>query len=205
MKPSDYLNAARVPNALQPQEFGLWSIQRKTFSRETKAGAIQIALVGWPSQTILLRMTEATLHLDGVIVMEDGVSELRRHLPIWLAARGRVLVTGLGLGCVLRGLLAKPEVEHVDVIEIDADIIRVVGAEFDGNPRAAIHHGNALTMQWPAVTRWDYAWHDLWIEQENKLQLDHMAAMLHFKDQVPKQGAWAFPKFIKRRSSMLLG
>lgn len=205
MKPNDYLEAARVPESLQPQKFGLWSIQRKTFSRETKAGAIQIALVGWISQTILLRMTAATMHLDGVIVMEDGVSELRRHLPIWLAARGRVLVTGLGLGCVLRGLLAKPEVEHVDVIEIDADIIRVVGAEFAGNPRATIHRGNALTMRWPATTRWDYAWHDLWIEQENKLQLDHMAAMLHFKNHVPKQGAWAFPKFIKRRSSMLIG
>jgi spermidine synthase len=50
--------------------------------------------------------------------MEDTLSELRRHTPIFMRAKGRLLVTGLGLG-VVRGLLAKPEVEHIDVVEID--------------------------------------------------------------------------------------
>jgi hypothetical protein len=49
------------------------------------------------------------------VVMEDSPRELRRHLPIWMHAHGRVLVTGLGLGCVVRGLLASPHVEYIDV------------------------------------------------------------------------------------------
>jgi hypothetical protein len=37
------------------------------------------------------------------------------------------------LGCVVRGLLSKPEVERIDVVEIDGDILRVVGKEFRGD------------------------------------------------------------------------
>jgi hypothetical protein len=36
--------------------------------------------------------------------MNDFPQELKKHLDFVLRARGRVLVTGLGLGCVVRGL-----------------------------------------------------------------------------------------------------
>jgi len=149
-------------------------------------------------QTALCRVTEATMHLGaGEVVMDDSVVELRRHLPIWLAAAGRVLITGLGLGCVVRGLLASPNVEHIDVIEIDRDILDRVGREFLGNDRVTLCHGNALTCKMPGKS-WDFAWHDIWCEGSD-LQLLHLKLIARYRRRCERQGAWMLPRFIKRR------
>ncbi len=193
--PADFLDAARVPDSLEPQEFGLWTIQR------VRADESIMGELGWlgsrPHYTLLRRLTEATLHHAGEIVMEDSLRELRRHLPIWLAARGRVLVSGLGLGCVVRGLLASPAVEHVDVIELDDKVIKVVGAEFSRNTRVTLWHGDALTIEWPEEKRWDYAWHDIWCEGSG-LQILHMELMKRYSPRCTMQGAWQFPRMFRR-------
>lgn len=198
MTPAAYMEAARVRPHVRPQTFGPWAIERHA------APASALLDVGWPDYTVLCRQTMATLHLDhGEVVMDDSRRELRRHLPIWLMARGRVLVTGLGLGCVVRGLLASPAVEHVDVVEIDAGILDVIGPEFYGNPRVSLHHGDALTVQWDRGTRWDFAWHDLWAE--GGLQALHARVLVHYQDRCGRQGAWGFPRFAKRRFPRVIG
>lgn len=126
--------------------------------------------------------------------MEDSQSELQKHLPIWLRARGRVLVTGLGLGCVVRGLLAKPDVDHITVIEIDRSILRIVGHEFESNTRVSLVHGDALAFH-PNGHHWDYAWHDLWTDGEEHLQCLHARLMAKFFHSCDVQGAWEFPRF----------
>lgn len=192
MTPGGYLEAARVPESLELQEFGLWAIERFQVPRG------DLDWVGWPSLTILRRYTLATLHCAGEVVMEDSFMELSRHLPIWLAARGRVLITGLGLGCVVRGLLASPAVEHIDVVEIDKGILSAVGLEFVSNPRVTLHLGNALTIPWPKGTRWDCAWHDCWCEKGSKLHVLHAKLIGRYHGRVRRQGAWMFPRVLKR-------
>lgn len=196
--PQDYINAARVPRMIMPQEFGLWTIQRLIAGgqiiSETER-ALHVERCGFPDYTLLRRMTEATMHCGGDIVMEDSAYELRKHLPIWLAARGRVLVTGLGLGCVVRGLLANRDVDQIDVVEIDDDILRVIGPEFARDPRVTLHHGDALTID--IQGRWDCAWHDLWTE-DGRLQRLHIRLFMRFRDRCGPQGAWALPRFAAR-------
>lgn len=204
MQAQDYIAAARVPHTLQPKEFGRWTIKRILPKDEIHKVLLETCC-GRPMQTILYRLTDATLHTEhGDVVMEDSDQELRRHLPIWMHGRGRILITGLGLGCVVRGLLKSPHIEHIDVVEIDADIIRIVGAEFAGDPRVAIHHGNALTYEWPDGTTWDYAWHDLYCDN-GKLAFLHIQLLARFKPMVKhRQGAWDFPKHIKRRCGRMM-
>lgn len=195
MTRGQFIAAARVPLSLPEQSFGLWTIHRKFFQPKS----MDRAMVGWPHQTILSRITDGTMHLPpGEIVMEDSTRELSRHLPIWISAHGRVLVTGLGLGCVVRGLVAKPNVDHIDVVEIDASIIRVVGAEFAASDRVTIHHGDALAFEFPAESRWDFAWHDLWTNGGDHLQSLHTKLFCRFRRQVAHQGAWAFPPMLAR-------
>lgn len=207
MTPSDFLEAARVPRSLEPQTFGLWTIERRR-AGETILGELSTdlglpyGLVGWPDYTLLRRLTLASMHLEhvgGEVVMGDSLRELRHHLPIWLTARGRVLKTGLGLGCVVRGLLANPAVEHVDVVEIDADICRIIGAEFSDNPHVTLHHADALSWDFGA-RRWDYAWHDLHSFDDRHLQLMHAELMARYLPAVAahRQGAWAFPRETSR-------
>lgn len=186
------MGTARVPLTLLPQTFWVWEIERVT----STAPWIQV-MTGWRTQTRLL-------HGSGDVVMEDSWVELRKHLPIWRRAHGRVLVTGLGLGCVLRGLLARPEVEHIDVIEIDRHILRVVGAEFAANPRVTLHEGDALRWPVPRRRTWDYGWHDLYAEEG--LHVLHARCLTRFRRACAVQGAWQFPRAFKRRwPGLLLG
>lgn len=195
MKPDVYLNAARVPLTLQPQTFRDWTIVR--INEDSKHYRLmQKVCAGFPCRTILYKMTlEKMNHEHGDVVMEDSSHELSRHLPIWMKGRGRILVTGLGLGCVVRGLLANPDVEHIDCVELDRDILRIVGAEFEGNPRVTLRRGDALKYRWPDDVRWDYAWHDLYFDGDNlKLAEAHTELMFALRPKIKRaQGAWAFP------------
>ena len=189
----DYLAAARVPATLRPQRRGLWRIRRVRY-----AAPYLIDQIGYRSQTRLERWTMGTLHQKhGVLVMDDSHTELSRHLPIWLHAWGNILVTGLGLGCVVRGLLANPKVEHVDVVEIDKDILAMVGPDFASQERVTLHHGDALTFPLPSRLTWDYAWHDLFCK-EGHLQILHARVLLRYQDVCRHQGAWGFPRCFKR-------
>lgn len=196
-----FLAAARVPSSVRSQSFSLWHI-----SRQDRIPPQAREWAGWPSITVLRRLTMASMHIGGEVVMEDSRHELRRHLPIWLAARGRVLVTGLGLGCVVRGLLASPHVSHIDIVEIDDGIIRVIGSEFSSEPRCTIYHDDATEWKPATDARWDFAWHDLWSESGSAhLQLQHVKLLARFQDQIPleRQGAWQFPRIAGRKLGTL--
>lgn len=195
---TDLLRACRVPPHVSSGTWGVWTIARQIL--EPPIGK----LTGFPEAdgsgvlTVLGRVTMETLHTPyGEIVMEDSRRELERHLPILLTARGRVLISGLGLGCVVRGLLEKPEIEHIDVVELDPWILGVVGPEFMENPRVTLHQGDALTYPWFAGMRWDYAWHDVWCE-EGSLDLLHAELLSRYRDLATWQGAWQFHRTAKR-------
>jgi len=204
MTPFDFIQAARVPPAMATGRFGPWEIVRQRCPGDAASKMLWAGLHVFDEVTLLRRATLATLHLGGEVVMDDGAVELRRHLPIWLAARGRVLVSGLGLGCVVRGLLASPLVDLVDVIEIDRHILRAVGPEFEGNPRVRLHHGDALSFEWPAEARWDVAWHDIWCDGSG-LQVLHAQLLARYQGRAARQGAWMLPRFVKRRVGGLIG
>ena len=190
------MDAARVPDTVASGSYGPWTIDRITAQ-----GPEQRRRAGRARYTVLHRPTRATLHLPyGEIVMEDSDTELRRHLQIWMHAHGRVLVTGLGLGCVVRGLAAKDDVEHIDVVEIDRAIIEAVGPEFEADPRVHIVADDARTHP-VGGRRWHFAWHDLWVEEGGDtphLQMVHAEVLLRFRSACAAQGAWRLPKFAKK-------
>ena len=198
MTPQHYIQAARVPHTVQPQEFGLWNIQRIRAAQAVSQyeSSLSRQCVGFDDYTLLRRVTGSTVHIDGEVVMEDSRQELQKHLPIWMAARGRVLVTGLGLGCVVRGLLASDRVDHITVIEKCPYIVERIGAEFWSHPRVSLYLEDAL--HWNAGSeRFDFAWHDLWTDQdagEPHLQNIHAKLFIRYRKTARVQGAWAFPR-----------
>lgn len=211
LRPEDFIRAARVPHSIKPGDYGPWTIERRQANDSILAemtprarsvlASVGYGMVGFPDYTLLRRHTIATLQQNGgEVVMEDSWRELQRHLPIWLEAKGRVLITGLGLGCVVRGLLLNPEVEAIDVVELDPRIIALTKPTLD-DPRVMIVQGDALKVAiWG---EWDYAWHDLWCEPSadgsSRLQMLHAALMAKYRDHVRfKQGAWMFPRWAMR-------
>lgn len=208
MTPDELVEACRYRRPVHGEEvapgmvamtMGRWTLAQCVVLPSFMGGPKPHGLKVGHRHTVLFRVTEATLHQPyGEVVMEDSPQELRRHLPILLEAHGRVLVTGLGLGCVVRGLLAKPEVEHVDVVEKDLTILGWMSPEFGPDTRVTLHHGDALTYDWPEGMEWDFAWHDLH-DDDGRLHVLHAQVLAHYRFHVERQGAWTMERTFKRR------
>lgn len=79
----------------------------------------------------------------------------------------RVLIGGLGLGLILQVALQAPNVSHVDVVEINPNVLRLVGqhytdmAEVHGKS-LVFHNADMYEIKWTPGTRWNVAWFDIW-------------------------------------------
>ena len=94
-------------------------------------------------------------------MMSDTRQEIMDCFDILHQGIGRILINGLGLGMVVSGLLKRESVTHIDVVEIDDDIISLVLPHIT-DERLVVYHEDAFTIQWPKGTRWNYVWHDIW-------------------------------------------
>lgn len=202
MNKSDLL-AAMKANAIPAGWSDLWFIAKTKLTEPTPNVRHKKPVVVPPGiYTFLYRLTDATLYCDppGECVMEDTPFELQTHLGFVLRAYGRVLVTGLGLGCVIRGLLANPAVEHITCIEDSEDVLKLVGPYM---PRERLTIIEADALEWTANNkeRFDCAWHDLWTDRGNgEPHLDHWHAQLlmNCRKTVQQQGAWHFDRRAKK-------
>ncbi len=184
------------------QESGCWSIRRMDVDSQS-ASIYSVAhgrCIEPGLYTGLFRYTTATMHSYGECVMEDTPSELKKHLNFVLRAYGHVLVTGLGLGCVVRGLLMQPKVSTVTVIEKDPHVLKMVRPHLKHSDRLRIIEADAL--EWAADTeeRFDFAWHDIWNDEDTseELSITHLRLMQHLDSKVKYQGAWAMERWVGR-------
>lgn len=87
--------------------------------------------------------------------MWDAIEELKKP------HNHRVLITGLGLGVILKHALRQPHITRIDVVELDADVIRLIRPHYCDR-RLHVHHGDALTIDLRPRSTWDFAYHDFW-------------------------------------------
>jgi len=178
-----YVNKFKVDWA--EDSLGLWSV--KNFEVEKKSiQNLRLALHGRPCiPGIYTRLT----HDIRGIVMSDTTAEALDHYEAYKQAKGKVLINGLGLGCFLRIILTKPEVTHVDVVEVDKNVIGLVGRYFFDDKRVTIHCTNALTYEW-GRKKWDVVWHDIW----DSICADNIKEMERLRSKFAKycdwQGCW---------------
>jgi hypothetical protein len=151
---------------------------------------------------------------DGwAVFMSDTPDEMKDHADPIQNARGRVLIHGLGLGCILNCLLHKGSVSHIDVVEINEDVINLVAPYYEAvaalsNVSLVIHHGDCATYKWPRNTRWSYVWHDIWstiaddnLTDDGKAEHGISYATLHrkFASRSDEQASWGWDLARKMR------
>jgi len=197
------LSAARATSIPEAWS-GLWFVEKtevKMMQPVPYRGGTSLLPAG--IYTALYRMTDSTMMNwpPSEVVMEDTPFELKTHLQFMLKARGNVLVTGLGLGCVTRGLLANPAIHHVTCIEKSADVLKLVQPYMPQTNRLSVIHADAL--EWTAATKqvFDYAWHDLWTNKdagEPFLDKWHTQLIFNCRNKVKNQGAWRYERTFKR-------
>lgn len=198
---ADYLTAMRAEH-IPAKWSNLWFVH-KFHATDTRLAERFGKPVVLPKgvYTYLYCMTEGTMmhNPPGELVMEDTPFELATHVGLVMRAHGKVLVTGLGLGCVVRGLLHNPAVEHVTCIEKSQDVLNLVGP-YMPTERLTIVYADAL--KWAAKNKqvFDVGWHDLWTNRcEGEPHLDrwHLQLMMALRFRVKQQSAWGFRKDVK--------
>lgn len=199
--------AAMKATMIPARESGLWVIRDWTFrARDCQMiKRVNGRIVRPGLHKFLRRYTDSTLHEDGEIVMEDTEHELKKHLAFILKAYGRVLVTGLGLGCVARGLLANPNVTALDVVEVSDDVLKLVQPFMPRDQRLAIHHRDAFEfvdeLSKGSDPFYDVVWHDIWTDVDDgqpNLSIAHADLMYRSRNVGRRQDAWEFPRDIRR-------
>lgn len=108
-------------------------------------------------------------------VMSDLPMEKRTCQPFLEAARGNVLVAGLGLGIVLLPVQAKPEVARVTVVEKYPDVVRLVAPRLPlDRAKVEIVQGDVFRWRPAEAERYDVMWFDIWstIEGLNADEID---------------------------------
>jgi hypothetical protein len=102
----------------------------------------------------------SVLLIDGAFSMCDAPFMLRNYVPFVRAAAGDVLLTGLGLGCLVRGLLARPAVRSVTVLELLPEVIGLIGPAHR-DPRLTVLPADALRWTPPPGRVFDAAMLDV--------------------------------------------
>lgn len=133
---------------------GDWIVDK--FTVEMGVGALRYAFAGRavpPGQYTRLRNPKVSAW------MTDTPAEYRDVAYFIHFATGDVLISGLGLGMVVKALLLKPDVTSITVLELEADVIALVAPSYP-DPRVRIIHADCRT--WKPDRKFDWAWHDIW-------------------------------------------
>ncbi|AKL88260.1 hypothetical protein GMA3_83 [Gordonia phage GMA3] len=122
------------------------------------------------------------LFISDKLWMSDTLAERFDHLyfinKVIAEGSERILITGLGLGMVIEGLVRlAPCVKQITVIEDDFWVFKMVGAYY-----ADILREKGIDFNFVHADAWDWfksqsyrmpfidaAWHDIWISQGNHL------------------------------------
>lgn len=133
--------------------------------------------------------TFTRLYRNGTLVMSDTPAECTDHAWAVRKARGSCLISGLGIGMVLKNILLKPEVTDVTVIEISQDLIDLI-SPFYKDERVTFICADILTWKPPKGKRYNMVWHDIW----DNICADNLKDMekLHrkFGRKADWQGSW---------------
>lgn len=176
-----------VPNG----KSGPWMIDDVTISPAQAAFEnLRFAIRGAPVMYVKPGTYKRLVRNEKTVVMSNTPMEVRTTRKAYDAARGRVLISGLGIGMVLEGFLSKPEVKHVIVVEIDRHIIRLVAPSVINDERVKIVNADIREYRLPRGEHFDFGWHDIW----DDISIDHLPEMNRIRDRfrrrIDKQMFW---------------
>lgn len=143
--------------SIQEGRVGLWSVSKFTIEPRS-IGNIRLAFDGRDARP---GTYTKLCHDHRGVVMSDTTAEQRDHYEFIWKAKGHILINGLGIGMCLAAALKNPEVTGATVVEVDADVIALVGPNYT-DPRVNIVHASAFDYEPPKGVRYGAVWHDIW-------------------------------------------
>lgn len=187
--PEFRLGQVTVPDG----EKGPWKIDTFTITEDqARYDNMRFAIQGYGIMMVDPGTYKRLTHKQRGVVMSNTRMEILTNMEAYNSATGKVLINGLGMGMLLEAILHKPDVTHVRVIEIDQDVIDLVGPHFASDPRVEIIHADAFTYKPQKGEYFDYVWHDIWdnISSDNLPEMAKLGRKYN-KRIAAKQGWWS--------------
>lgn len=161
---------------------------------------------GW--YTRLADYNDRDSHGRPQVWMSDTTAEREDHTfavaAIQMQKASRVVINGLGLGMVVAAALTYDHVRHIDVVEKDERVIKLVGPHYQQDHRVNIIHADAYEQveRWPRGIRWDVGWSDIWpsIDAENLPGMDQLHKF--YRARCHYHGMWARKECLKQRREL---
>jgi len=149
------------------------------------------------------------LLVNGEIMMSDTPYEARSNRDIIEAARGKVLIAGLGMGMVLVPILQNPAVTSVTVVEKNNNVIKLVykslveNGPFTPNEKMklVLVPGDIFDFK-PKPDSYDIIYFDIWPSISTKILKDAAILRKQFKNSLRKagwMGVWVEKLAMKRQ------
>lgn len=173
------IDPVQVPVGTREQ----WSVKKFFVSeQEAKFTSLRAAIKG---RGYVPPGEYTELSRNGHIVMTDTPDEMRDHYEPVFKARGHILINGLGIGMLLAACLKKSEVTKATVIEIDSDVVALVGLAYV-DPRVEIITADAFDYRPPKGCRYGMVWHDIWSD----ICGDNLSQMTRLKRKYGRRTEW---------------
>jgi len=186
-----------IPVSVPDGELGEWKVSTFTVTEEEAKFQNMRAMIS-NSARFIEPGTYKRLTKNGEVIMSNTPVEIMDLDPLFYEVKWNepktILLAGLGLGVALTGLLDFDFIERIDVVEIEPDVIELVGKHYD-DPRVTIICADIFDFK--PSTKYDVIWFDIWpsICSDN---LDDIKKLFDkFRPYCKWQGAWALNELIK--------
>lgn len=172
--------AERMCDVIPEGKQGLAEIAHYDISEAAARAAMISALANSHRQRAPSAGRYCMLTVNKHLVMSDTFEERYTNYDLLRAARGDVLIAGLGIGMVLTSILKKPEVDSVLVIEKHQDVIDLVEPHIKKVCRKGmlfeVTCADIFDWKPPKGQKWDAIYFDIWpdarinLEQSTRLK-----------------------------------
>jgi hypothetical protein len=170
------IDKANVPEA----ELNGWKVEKFTVNEEQAKMFNLRAAVNARAWEMIKPGEYTKLTYNGTIWMSDTPFEIGTMWTFFAQAQGHVLINGLGLGVIAGAVAKKDNVEQVTVIEIEPNVIKLIGPSYDTPEFAKMRIIEADAFkhkpELPNGEKLDWVFHDIWptmnpdnLEQMKKL------------------------------------
>lgn len=160
---------------------GEWSVETFTVPKEDLSQMISLFKTG----RAVPEGTYKRLKRSGTVVMSNTPDEISDFSHFTRKAKGSVLINGLGIGCVVKVLLDKPEITKITVIEKSEDVIKLVAPYFN-DERLNIINADAFEYKPTKGEMFNFVWHDIW----DYICADNLSEMATLHRKYGKKSEW---------------
>jgi sRNA-binding carbon storage regulator CsrA len=152
-----------TPLKLQEKEIGKYRIEKEIKKKGeilTVVSERNWIMMGYKPLRVKLLIDRAIhkLKREGRMLMSDTPQEMFLQYKAVEKAKGKVLTSGLGLGMFALMTAKKPQVESITVVEIDKDVIKLIGLK---HPKIKIIKGDIWDFIKKTKEKFDYAYIDI--------------------------------------------